>query len=76
MMMETSTVITANTARFRDQVARPDTGSVWYGAENLRAMCLKNLPIRVLPATNHAGRASGPLRPRTCGKFKGIWLMF
>src|SRR5204862_8277595 len=38
MMTETSTVMTANTARLRDQVARPDTGSVWYAAENLRAI--------------------------------------
>src|ERR1700761_1038468 len=40
--METTTAITENTARLRAQVARPDTGSDWYGAENLRAIVDKS----------------------------------
>src|SRR5690242_9191371 len=53
MMTETTTAMTENTARLRDHVARADTGSVWYGAEILLAMCLQKLPVGVF-----AGRKS------------------
>src|SRR5580692_11846016 len=36
--IETTTATAENTARLRAHEARPDTGSVWWGAENLRAI--------------------------------------
>src|ERR1700742_3044764 len=67
--METTTAITENTARLRAQVARPDTGSDWYGAENLRAIVDKSA---VLERAGR-GRPAAHGRPRRCGKFKGLW---
>ena len=41
MKIDTTAATAANTASRRAQLARLDTGSDWYGAENLRAMLVR-----------------------------------